>query len=197
MSQKGLINRMDHDDEAQLIEDILDGEAEAYAVLVRRYQGPIYALMTRMCKNIEDASDLTQETFVVAYEKMDRFKNGSRFFPWLYTIGLNIGRDYLRKRGRAEVSSCDLPDGFIENLSSESSTDEVINGIDSGLILNAMDALGIGTREALMLRYQQGMSIKDISGVLGISVSSVKMKISRGLDKLRVIFVHIKNGPSL
>ena len=188
---------MDHDDEAQLIEDILDGEAEAYAVLVRRYQGPIYALMARMCKNREDASDLTQETFVVAYEKMHRFKTGSRFFSWLYAIGLNIGRDYLRKRGHIEVSSCDLPDGFIENLSSESSTDEVIGGIDACLILKAMDTLGIETREALMLRYQQGMPIKDISGVLGLSVSSVKMKISRGLEKLRVIFTHIKNGPSL
>lgn len=188
---------MNNDDEAQLIEDILDGEAEAYAVLVRRYQGPIYALMTRMCRNREDASDLTQETFVVAYEKIDRFKNGSRFFPWLYTIGLNIGRDYLRKRGHVEVSSCDLPNGFIENLSSESATDVVMDGIDAGFILKAIDTLGIGTREALMLRYQQGMSIKDIAVVLGISVSSVKMKISRGLDRLRVIFIGIKNGPLL
>ncbi|WP_428562929.1 MAG: RNA polymerase sigma factor [Solidesulfovibrio sp. DCME] len=71
---------MEHDDEARLIDDILDGEAEAYAVLVRRYQTPIHALMLRLCRHPEDARDLTQEAFVTAYAKLDRFRRGARFF---------------------------------------------------------------------------------------------------------------------
>lgn len=179
---------MEHDDEARLIDDILDGEAEAYAVLVRRYQSPIYALMTRLCRHPEDARDLTQEAFVTAYEKLDRFRRGARFFPWLYAISLNLARDHLRRRGRAEVTASGLPDGFLENVRAEGSDDDLIRRIDADMLVSAMDALGLETREALLLRYQEGLSIPDIAAALCISASAAKMRISRGLDRLRALF---------
>ncbi|EHJ47052.1 RNA polymerase, sigma-24 subunit, ECF subfamily [Solidesulfovibrio carbinoliphilus subsp. oakridgensis] len=188
---------MDQNDEAQLIEDILDGEAEAYAVLVRRYQGPIHALMARMCGDGEDARDLTQETFVVAYEKLDRFKCGARFFPWLYTIGLNLGRDHLRKKRHCEISSADLPEGFMENISDGLTSERLADWMDANTLVLAMDSLGLSTREALLLRYQEGMSINDISSALGLSVSAVKMRIARGLDRLRSLFVARGSGHAL
>jgi RNA polymerase sigma-70 factor (ECF subfamily) len=179
---------MHDDDESQLIEDILDGEAAAYAVLVRRYQSPIHGLMLRMCRNPDDAGDLTQEAFVVAYEKLDRFRPGARFFPWLYTLSLNLARDHLRKRGRSEILASALPEGFLENVRAETEDDALIDRIDGQRLLAAMDSLGVETREVLLLRYQEGLSIQDIAAALQLSASAVKMRISRGLERLRALF---------
>lgn len=185
---------MHYDDETQLIEDILEGEAAAYAVLVRRYQAPIYALMSRMCRHPEDASDLTQEAFVVAYEKLEKFKVGARFFPWLYTLSLNLARDHLRRRGRLEITASALPEGFMEKVRDESSDDTLSEMIDRKKLIAAMDALGLETREVLLLRYQEGLSIQDIAQALQLSASAVKMRISRGLERLRAMFAVSRGG---
>lgn len=185
---------MEHDDESELIEDILDGDAQAYAVLVRRYQGPIHALMLRMCRHAEDARDLTQETFVTAYEKLDRFKMNARFFPWLYTIGLNLARDHLRRRGRSPLPAADCFDGCLETIAADVSDDSLIDRIDADRLLAAMDGLGLETREALLLRYQEGLSITEIATALDLSASAVKMRLSRGLERLRTMFLTPANG---
>lgn len=185
---------MNYDDETQLIEDILDGEAAAYAVLVRRYQSPIHGLMLRMCRNPDDASDLTQEAFVTAYEKLDKFKVGARFFPWLYTVSLNIARDHLRKQKHVEIPASTLREGFMKTIQDEASNDALVEMIDSKKLIKAMDSLGLETREVLILRYQEGLSIHNIAGSLEISVSAVKMRISRGLERLRVMFVDSIGG---
>ena len=185
---------MNYDDETQLIEDILDGEAAAYAVLVRRYQSPIYGLMLRMCRNPDDASDLTQEAFVIAYEKLEKFKVGARFFPWLYTLSLNVARDHLRKQKHVEIPASTLYEGFMESIQDEASDDALIQIIDSRKLIDAMDSLGLETREVLILRYQEGLSIRDIADALKISVGAVKMRISRGLERLRAMFVDSIGG---
>ncbi len=74
------------------IMEVLSGNVDAYRDLVQRYQKPIFNLMYRLTGSREDARDLAQETFIKAYQKLDHFKLGSRFFPWLYTIGLNPER---------------------------------------------------------------------------------------------------------
>lgn len=186
----------DHDDEARLIDDILNGEASAYAVLVRRYQGPIYALMRRMCRDVEDARDLTQDAFVTAYEKLDRFRPGARFFPWLYAMSLNLARDHLRRRGRAEVTAAELPEGFFDQFGTVAPEDDLIDRIDAASLLTAMDHLGAQTREALLLRYREGLSTPDIAKALGVSSSGVKMRISRGLERLRGMFAAQTGGGS-
>src|SRR4030042_6650971 len=80
----------------QVITAVLTGNVDAYRHLVLRYEKPIFNLMYRMTGSRDDALDLAQETFIKAYEKLERFKTGSRFFPWLYTIGLNHGRSFIR-----------------------------------------------------------------------------------------------------
>ena len=92
----------------KLISDILAGDVEAYAILVKRYQKPIFNLMMRTTSCEEDAFDLTQEAFVRAYEKLERFKPSGRFFPWLFTIAMNLARDFLRKTKTREIKKAEL-----------------------------------------------------------------------------------------
>ncbi len=76
----------------------------------------------------------------------------------------------------------------MENLPATGSDDDLIRAMDADLLLAAMDALGTQTREALLLRYREGCSVKDIAEALGISVSAAKVRLSRGLDRLRELF---------
>ena len=116
---------MINSEENAIISSILAGDVDAFAVLVQRYQKPIFNLMIRITSCEEDAFDLTQETFIRAYEKLDRFKPSGRFFPWLYTIGMNLGRDFLRKRKTVGTKAEELYESQ-KSLSIESGQGELL-----------------------------------------------------------------------
>ncbi|WP_319542068.1 sigma-70 family RNA polymerase sigma factor [uncultured Pseudodesulfovibrio sp.] len=86
--------------EAEIVREVLLGDTQAFGLLVRKYQGPVYNLMLRMSGDADMAADLAQEAFTRAYEKLETFNLRKRFFPWLYSVSLNLARDWLRKRGR-------------------------------------------------------------------------------------------------
>jgi RNA polymerase sigma-70 factor (ECF subfamily) len=168
--------------DANLIYEILAGDAEAYAILVRRYQKPIFNLMLRMTSSEEDALDLTQETLVRAYEKLEQFKTSSPFFPWLYTIGMNLARDFLRKVKTSRAA--------VEELSRDpdppSNPGESLQGsVEAEQVSHLLQELPQDYREALILRFHEGLSVSELASALGISVSGAKMRIHRGLLKLR------------
>jgi RNA polymerase sigma-70 factor (ECF subfamily) len=98
--------------EETLVYEILSGDVDSYALLVKRYQKPIYNLMLRMTGSEQDALDLSQETFVRAYEKLEKFDPSASFFPWLYTMGLNLARDFLRRAKRFPMESYEPEDNF-------------------------------------------------------------------------------------
>lgn len=180
---------MDNREESLIISDILAGDPDVYAILVKRYQRPIFNLMIRMTSSEEDAFDLTQETFVHAYEKLDRFKLSSRFFPWLYTIGINLARDFLRKRRTAGIGAEELYETQ-KSLPVESEQENtLVEELDAQQVKVVLQKLPLDYREAIMLRFHEGMSMRDVALALGISVSGAKMRIHRGLLKLRKLIV--------
>jgi len=168
--------------EETLVHEILSGDVNSYALLVKRYQKPIYNLMLRMTGSEEDALDLTQETFVRAYEKLEKFNPSASFFPWLYTMGLNLARDFLRRAKGSPIESYEL-----ENSSSIESDhdDRLADQIDGQHLLQALQTLPIDYREALLLRFHEGLSISEVAYALGLSVSAAKMRVHRGVLKLR------------
>ncbi|MBN1847793.1 MAG: sigma-70 family RNA polymerase sigma factor [Deltaproteobacteria bacterium] len=176
--------------ENNVITDILGGNKEAYAVLIERYQRPLFNLMLRTSLNSEDALDLTQETFVRAYEKLDRFNPSNRFFPWLYTIGLNLARDFLRKKRIRESRTDEIREAQ-ESLSLASAEP---NNLDLDHIQEALATLSLESREAVILRFHEDMPVKDVAKTLGISISGAKMRIHRALLKLRRILDERETG---
>ena len=140
-------------------------------------------MRTTSCE--EDAFDLTQETFVRAYEKLDRFKPSARFFPWLYTIGMNLVRDFSRKTRTREIKTEELYQTQ-KDLSLESDQSEsLFERIDAKRVKKALQKLPLEYREAVILRFHEDMSIREVALSIGISVSGAKMRIHRGLLKLR------------
>ena len=176
-------------EEKQVIIDVLNGNADAYAVLINRYQRPIFNMLLRMVASREDAADLVQDTFVKAYENLERFRLSARFFPWLYTIGMNLARDHLRRRKTAAVASCHFQAGcFWGGDAGHDPEQDMARCLDAGRMPALLAGLPEDYREALVLRFHQGLGMRDIGAALGITTSGAKMRIVRGLQKLRAMF---------
>jgi RNA polymerase sigma-70 factor (ECF subfamily) len=170
-------------DEAEIIGRVLGGDREAFAVLVDAYKGPVFSLALRMTGSIQDADDLTQESFLRAFQFLGRFRAGERFFPWLYTVSLNVIRNHLRKAKA-------LPEETVGNEVPDATDPrgDAANGREKGRRLQGyLLRLSVPVREVLVLRFYEGLGFEDIAAVTGDSLSSAKMKVYRGLEKIRVM----------
>ncbi len=179
---------MNLSDDGEIIAAVLDGNKEVYGVLVQRYQKPIFNLMYRMTRSYDDALDLAQETFVKAYENLHRFRRGARFLPWLYTIGLNHVRNFKRRdrlSARLFCGDCEEEKFKAEHISQQD--EQMDTQVDSKLIERALEYLPDDYREAIILHYHEGLSVEDIGIALGLSKSGAKMRIHRGMKRLREI----------
>ena len=169
----------------QMVEEALHGDVEAFGYLVKKYERPIFNLMVRTAGGLEEAADLSQDAFLKAYEKLHTYHGGRRFFPWLYTVSLNLARDFLREKKRAagvfresggpdqpyDAQAAPAPEGDLEG--------------EMKHIYKVLGTLPMDYREALILRYRHGMPVKEVAAGLGISVSGAKMRIHRALEQLR------------
>ena len=175
-----------HEEERTIITAVLHGDLSEFEILVRRYQKPVYHFMLRATRQSMTAEDLTQDTFARAYEKLHTFKRRKRFFPWLYTIAVNVCRDYLRRLGLSK-------DLFVESdgdaLHAQSSQGTCANNAECLLELERVAAqvelLPLRYSEPMLLYYREGFSVKEISRALGISRAAVKVRIYRGRKKLK------------
>jgi len=175
-------------DERQIIEAVLRGERAAYAVLVDRYKDRIFGLAYRMTGCRADADDLAQEAFLRAYGNLARFDREKSFFTWLYTIALNVVRSHLNKRSRDPVAGAEelmehtrgAGDGAEGNPE-----DDLAGREEEALLRKGLLTLPLDTREAVVLRFYQDLSFEETAAVLGISLSAAKMRVYRGLEKLR------------
>jgi len=183
-----------NEDDSQLVASILEGDVNAYSTLVLRYQGAIFNLMYRMTDSYEDAGDLAQETFIKAYEQLYRFQRGKKFFPWLYTIGLNHARNFLRHNKRIQwvsLEDCAIDSELDYPCQQE---DDICAKLDYAQLREALNQLPLDYREALLLRYHEGLSIEEVAEAMTLKLSAAKMRVHRGLAKLRSILEKNQNG---
>jgi RNA polymerase sigma-70 factor (ECF subfamily) len=175
---------MDEADDRSVVKAVLQGKKEAFAVLVQRYQKPMYNLMFRSTRSAEDAADLAQEAFIRAYQKLDRFDPEKKFFPWLYTIGLNLARDFgRRKRGTGQW----LPLRDTDQMEADPPAE--LEELDRRRMIDQVQAalmeLSVEDREALMLRYHHERSMTELAEIFSVSLSGAKMRVHRALKRLK------------
>ncbi|MBW1980524.1 MAG: RNA polymerase sigma factor [Deltaproteobacteria bacterium] len=177
---------MNTNDDQRVIEQVLAGDVDSFADLIERYQKPIYNLMFRATGSAEEAAELTQEAFVRTYENLPRFHRGRKFFPWLYTISLNVARDYGRRTNRSINRHTDKALEQLSNCRFHGEQQQnVCDSIDYLRLEEALGTLPLLYREALVLRYHEELAVREIAEALSISISAAKMRISRGLEMLR------------
>jgi RNA polymerase sigma-70 factor (ECF subfamily) len=176
---------MDESLDREAVTEVLSGNVNAYRDLVQRYQRPIFNLMYRLTGSREDARDLAQETFIKAYQNLEKFKLGARFFPWLYTIGLNHGRNFVRDHKRQKDSHVDMGENGIGMASFRVCNKNDADPLSLQRLREALRELPLEYREAVVLHFREGFSMKEIAVALDLSVSGAKMRVHRGLKRLR------------
>lgn len=180
----------------QFLESLKRGEAAAFDRLVKERSGDIYALLYRLTEDAEEARDLTQETFLRAFQSIGRFRGDADLKTWIYRIAINQARNRWRwwRRRRREVHvSLDADRGQAEQpLSASLAAPSEINPEQETLahereavLRAALKTLGRSYREAVILRDVEGLSYEEIAAALEISIGTVKSRLSRGRLELR------------
>jgi RNA polymerase sigma-70 factor, ECF subfamily len=183
--------------EDQFIERLKRGDAAAFETLVNERSGEIYGLLYRLTENGEEARDLTQETFLRAFQSIVHFRGESDLRTWIYRIAINQARNrwrWWRRRRRDVTVSIDAADangrplGLITSLKAVNVPDPEQNAIANErerALRKALSSLRRVYREAVVLRDIEGLAYEEIATALDISVGTVKSRLARGRQELR------------
>ncbi|TKJ43945.1 RNA polymerase subunit sigma-70 [candidate division TA06 bacterium B3_TA06] len=165
----------------EVIERVKKGKADLFEILVRRYEGKLFALAWRMLHNRADADDAVQEAFVKAYRSLKRFRGEARFSTWLYRIALNHILNRLRRGSRMREADLDLermPSILTPSYATRQKELEVA-------VARATDQLPPRQRAIFHMRYEEEHSHAEIAEILGISEGAVKASYHHAVTKLR------------
>lgn len=186
---------LDASEESCFIDKLRSGDALAFETLIDQYSGEIYALLYRLTENAEEASDLTQDTFLRALRSIKGFRGDSELKTWLFRIAINESRNrfrWWRRRKRDLTISLDISIGDSETTLSDMLPDRSVSPEDAALsqerefaIKAALLELPEAYRETIILCDIEGMSYEETASALGIGIGTVKSRISRGREELR------------
>lgn len=174
----------------RLVELSLEGDEDAFGILVQRYQRRLAAFLSQLVGDMELARELSQEAFVRAWSALARFDPKYRFSTWLFRIAHNLGIDQLRRRRlqttplyrtdsdgeEIEVVVPDLdkdPLGHLENQALASELRQIIDGLRPEY------------RELVLLRHFAGLSYQEIADFTDMPLGTVKNKLFRAHSVLR------------
>ena len=172
---------MDDTADAKDVERCLQGEIEAYESIVARYQRGLFNVALRMLGNYEDAGDATQTAFVKAFEHLDTFDPGQRFFSWVYRILKNECLNVIRARRPETAISMNLPSGR--------GADPVEVRERQQAIQAALLSLSTEYREVVVLRHFTELSYDEIAATLGIPATKVKSRLYTARQQLGDLLV--------
>jgi len=186
-------------EDAVLVERCRQGDSAAMEQLILRYQDRIYNVILRMCRNTDDAAELTQETFVKIIKNINEFEGRSSFYTWAFRIAVNLTLNYCQRSVRLGLKSLDVEDKehdrqakrqLKEVLTDESCPDPALLAQNKELceiVIQSLMKLDDAHRAVVVLRDIEGMNYARIAEVLDIELGTVKSRLSRARSHLRKI----------
>jgi RNA polymerase sigma-70 factor, ECF subfamily len=189
---------MEKDDE-QLISEYLDGDECALENLIRRKLKLVYNFAYRLTNNIQDAEDITQETFVKVWRNIKKYRHGENVQAWIFAIARNTAVDILRKRKTLTFSDFEDESGenaILNTLPDPAPLpDEIFAKIEKkDFIDNILKNIPFIYKEVLLLYYAEQLSLEEIAKTLKISVNTIKTRHRRGIVYLRKLLDAPKIG---
>lgn len=174
----------------KIIEDVLSGNSEAFASLMKRYAPKVFAMTASMIGNNEDAADITQEIFTKVFTSLSSFKRQSSFSTWLFKISYNMTASRLRKISRVETSACD--DDFWNNIADTIQDNDDIDdyAVSVDQLFDALNRLSPNERTLISLFYLDNKSITEIAFIMSLSETNAKTRLFRIRKKLQKIISH-------
>src|ERR1700677_1089461 len=185
---------------AKIARGLRERDMELLPDLVERCQHRLVRYLLYLTGRREYAEDLAQETWIRVLQRGSQYNGRQRFDPWLFAIARNLAIDYLRKKRKA-VATVSLPDDHDAVLllpsSGPSTFEAAARSQDAMRLAGRLQILAPLYREALLLRFQEDMSLPEIAQVLGAPVTTVTSRIYRGLAALRSAFEEGGDSPGV
>lgn len=167
------------EDEVDCIRRCQSGDLESFGALVEKYQRPVFNLMLRMVHRRDDAEELTQQTFLKAFEHLTKFEPGRKFFSWLYKIALNEALNFRSAR-REEVPVPETIASGRADPEQQAAATEARRDIET-----ALGTLPPEQRAVVALRHLTQCSYDEIAEILNIPVKTVKSRLFSARQRLR------------
>lgn len=171
--------------ESNIISRILSGNTDEFSYFLDTYGQQVYTLIARIVNSECDAEELTQDTFMKAFEKLSSFNEESSFSTWIYRIAYNTAISFIRKKN-IEVHTFD---DSIWYMITDTEVDDALNNDTEEQIEKLQKALSKLTpdeRTLIALFYEEEKSIQDIKHILNMSESNIKVKLHRIRKKLYI-----------
>jgi RNA polymerase sigma factor (sigma-70 family) len=171
-------------DDARLVTLGLQGNRDAFAQLVARYQSPLCAIAYSACGNLSDSQDLAQEAFIIAWSKLSDLNDPAKFKSWLYGIARNLLHNSSRRQLRDPLSDAGPLD---DNLTTPSAnpTEQTITNEEEAILWRSLEQIPVDYREPLVLFYREQQSVQRVAGILNLSEDVIRQRLSRGRKLLQ------------
>ena len=168
-----------------------------FEVLYDRYATMVYNKCYGFAKDADEAKDLTQDVFLKLFVKLASFKGKSKFSTWLYAFTYNHCVNYVTRNTAKKIEKQSVSSDTIENIG-EAEPEIGIEEMKVAQLKKVMELISPDEKMILLLKYQDNLSIKEISSALELGESAVKMRLKRAKDKLVLTYAkHVKDGESI
>lgn len=171
----------------EYIDRILQGDSNAYAVLVDRYKNLVFTLALRILKHREEAEEVSQDAFIKAFKSLSKFKGDSKFSTWIYKIAYHSCLDRIKKNKKDEVLR--TIDEYTEHK--VKSVDGILDGIEkkerNAVIQHCIYKLPEDEAALITLYYFEELSLEEIGEVVDLKPNNVKVKLFRIRKRLAEI----------
>ncbi len=179
-----LNNKMRQEEEVILIEQIVNGNIQAFRKIVEKYEDMVFTICLRIVRNREIAMEVAQDVFLKTYNSLEKFRGTARLSTWIYRIAYNTSLNASRKKRPCEID-IDISDyadyefGSSSDAQFETISDDIKQMVEAAIML-----LDETDRIIITLYYYDDLSISEISDITGISKSNVKVRLFRSRNKL-------------
>ncbi len=192
------------DDDMAVISAVLGGDIDAFGILVEKYQGKMLTISYRMLGDREEACEAVQDAFISAYRSLGTFKGKAQFSTWLCSIVLNCTRSRMRRIVSSGTRDS-LPIGGVVEREDGAVMIDIASGDPSPAerlerkevrmgVERCLGGLPENFREAVVLRDVNGFSYDEMSRIMGVSMGTVKSRVSRGRDMVRECLKRLLGG---
>jgi len=165
------------------VQEARAGEPEAWDVLFKRYQLPLYAYVFELVRAEQPSLDIVQETFIAAARHLAGLRDDDRFGSWLFGIAHQKCVQHWRKSGREEPLDADFAEAL--SGSGDDPSELLIREEQEAEFMEALNQLPPPQRAALLLHFVEDFSLEEIAGITGVSLGTVKSRLHYGKKALR------------
>ena len=185
----------------ELMQKVKNGDMDAFDILVRRWEHRLFNVIYKITGDFEASRDIRQEVLLRVYQSAWRYRPHGQFKTWLYRIAVNCSINELRRRQRRRMlplttyhRSEDGEEQMLQNMLPDSNPgpEEIMEQREMNeQIHRALDRLPAEQRAVIVLKHYEGLKFRQIASILNCPPGTVKSRMRRGLEQLRMMLKHI------